>query len=228
MRILIRREYVKKFYDQIGHKIYQPFIKLIGYQAALPSAMKEILYKVELKDGYCILDVGIGPGRAALSLLKELNVNVVGIDISKAHLKVAKRNLEGENLKNGIELITADANNLPFKEDYFDFVVSTGMIEHLGTSQLLDHTKSVVKEMFRVLRYDRKMLLVTTRNSIFGRFLAFMWQAGYYSEDEVSNVMKSSGLESIEPLSLDVKAIRIPKDTGIVMMGSKVDFKIKS
>ena len=74
-----------------------------------------------------ILDAGCGNGRHSI-FFAEQGLNVWGIDISKeaievANVRLAKLGLEA-NLKVG------DVEKLPFKREYFDAVVSYGVLDH--------------------------------------------------------------------------------------------------
>ncbi|MFQ6089006.1 MAG: class I SAM-dependent methyltransferase [Candidatus Methanofastidiosia archaeon] len=223
MRKFTTPENTKKFYNGIGHKIYQPFMKLAGYQKVLPAAMNQLLSHVELKDGDKILDVGVGTGIVTINLLKECkkDVRVVGVDISEKQLEIAERNLKKENLEDKIELRAADASKLPFDDNSFDFVLSTGMIEHLCMHGDLKRVKPVVREMVRVLKPRRKLFILTVSDRFWGKVTAFMWQMGYYSEDDVGDMMENAGLKDVEILSFDVKGLRFPKSAGITAIGTK-------
>jgi SAM-dependent methyltransferase len=79
----------------------------------------------------CILDIGTGPGQLLLAMRKVIpGTRIVGIDISPAMVTQARRNVEkcGRVLK--IELRVANANALPFADETFDLVVSTGSLHH--------------------------------------------------------------------------------------------------
>jgi ubiquinone/menaquinone biosynthesis C-methylase UbiE len=81
-----------------------------------------------------ILDIGTGPGGLLLALRAEFpEAQLIGLDISAAMLDRARRNIrraaQGRS-SGGIDLVLADAQGLPFDDDTFDVVVSTGSIHH--------------------------------------------------------------------------------------------------
>lgn len=90
-----------------------------------------------------ILDVGTGTGFLAL-LLAEMGYEVVGIDISEEMLKVAKKKAEEKGLK--VKFLTGNAENLDFKENEFDAVVSRHLL------WTLPNPEKAVSEWRRVAR----------------------------------------------------------------------------
>lgn len=89
-----------------------------------------------------ILDIGCGRG----FLLKKLKEKAkkgsrfFGLDISSKLCDIAKENNPDAEITRG------DAENLPFEDDFFDFVFMTEVLEHL-----IDYNKSL-KEAKRVLK----------------------------------------------------------------------------
>ena len=87
------------------------------------SESEKITYtiaKKHLKPDDKLLDVGCGSG----SLLKKFdNVNRFGIDISAKYLE----HLSGENITLCLSLI----EDMPFKDNYFDMITCTDVLEHV-------------------------------------------------------------------------------------------------
>lgn len=85
-----------------------------------------------------ILDYGCGGGWLSLKLSK-LGLDVVGIDISRKMVKNAK--LVCPNA----EFIVADAENLPFKDNVFDYVIGVSILHHLSDlKQALNELRRVI------------------------------------------------------------------------------------
>lgn len=93
-----------------------------------------------------ILDVGCGWGRELIRL-----GNAIGIDICLPFLRTAKSYLNND-------VILASATSLPFKEDVFDSLVVSEVIEHL------EKRGRAMIEAVRVLR-DRGIMVLQTPNS---------------------------------------------------------------
>jgi ubiquinone/menaquinone biosynthesis C-methylase UbiE len=97
-----------------------------------------------------ILDVGTGPGYLPLRISEVLpGSEVIGIDVSEDMIRVARKNAEGKNVK----FLVGDASEMPFEDDSFDLVVSTGSLHHWR------NPVNVLNEIYRVLRPGRKALI---------------------------------------------------------------------
>jgi len=93
-----------------------------------------------------ILDIGCYDGTIS-QLIKEKNNVVIGLDMSMNALNMAK--------KKGIECVSSNADNLPFKDKSFDIVVASEIIEHIfDTGKFLD-------EINRILKSNGELILTT-------------------------------------------------------------------
>jgi SAM-dependent methyltransferase len=104
-----------------------------------------------------LLDLGCGGG-ARTPLLQELGWQVVGVDVSADQLRVARGRLRG------VELVQADAADLPFADASFDAV--TALTVHTD----LDDYASAVAEAARVLRPGGAYVHAGLHPCFFGHF----------------------------------------------------------
>lgn len=106
-----------------------------------------------------VLDLGCGPGRLAVGLLATgLEVRYVGIDVNRAAVDWAERNLASQDDR--LRFVHVDASNarynasgtapveLPLPDDYCDLVVLFSVFSHM----LLGDIQSHLREISRVLR----------------------------------------------------------------------------
>lgn len=107
-----------------------------------------------------ILDIGCATGFPLFELahIHGPTCTLVGVDIWKAALDRARHKRDIYGLTN-VELIEADASQLPFPEASFDLIVS-----NLGINNFAD-PDAVIKECFRVAA-DRARIVLTT--NLFG------------------------------------------------------------
>ena len=93
-----------------------------------------------------LLDVGCGCGYLLFRLGEIGQSLLFGIDFSKGRLRIAKE----RRIRN---LIAADAQSLPYKQNTFDIVVSTETLEHM-----LNPT-TMLKEIRRILKKGGILIL---------------------------------------------------------------------
>lgn len=91
-----------------------------------------------------VLDLGCGPGEKTRLFCNESQV--VGIDITTRITK---------DQKHKFTFLLTDATRLPFKEDYFDAVMSFDVVEHMADD------KKFVDEAFRVCKKNGYMIMGT-------------------------------------------------------------------
>lgn len=109
-----------------------------------PKDAKLIAGFVKPKKGELILEIGSGEGRIGCFIIKR-KATYIGIDISRRMLLFAKRKLFK---KGSYNLILADAENLPFKNDAFDKVFC------FATSWFIPHQDLLISEAYRVLKIN--------------------------------------------------------------------------
>ena len=107
-------------------------------------------FKQFIKPNASFLDVGCGSGDNLNRAQTELNCKVIGIDPSPGSHGVGRFT---ENKANEIKIIQGTAEDLPFKNEEFDLVFCSHVLEHV-TNQ----TKSL-KEIKRVLKKDGLVII---------------------------------------------------------------------
>lgn len=158
----VEKLYVKGFYDKIADSwinVRQKF---------------KILQLFKDLENKKILEVGCG---TATQLSEFKNNFLVGIDFSKKMIRYAKEYLKRKNLK--AFLIIADARNLPFKNNSFDFVFSIATIHHI--KKRIERIKAIEES----LRVSKEYCLISvlkkystlTFFKLFTGFLRF-WNFG--------------------------------------------------
>ena len=127
----------------------------------------------EIKDGI-ILDLGCGPGFWTVEMQCSYSpISMYSSDLTRNALLLTKKRLEMHNLSS--RFIQANAEELPFRSESFDYVNCQGVIHHTPK------TENCVKEIARILKPEGKALIsvyyknVVLRNwskfKLIGRFL---------------------------------------------------------
>lgn len=94
--------------------------------------------------GKKVLDVGCNTGILLIPLL-EKGVDVVGVDISESDIKKTRKKLKEKDFSTKLALV-ADAKKLPFKQNTFDVVLLSDILEHVSCPEM------VAVEAYRVLK----------------------------------------------------------------------------
>ena len=106
--------------------------------------------KLQVNPGDLVLDIGCGEGRHSLGLYVDREVNAIGIDLSTEDLKIAKSRIKDftvtDTNKSSCAFGVGDIQSLPFKDNIYDAVICSEVLEHLES---LDNA---VSEIVRVLK----------------------------------------------------------------------------
>ena len=86
-----------------------------------------------------VLEVGSNVGTQLAMLQKQGFKNLYGIDIQEDAVQQAKQ------LTKNINIVQGSAFDLPFRDDYFDLVFTSGVLIHISP----DDVKDVMKEIYR-------------------------------------------------------------------------------
>lgn len=106
-------------------------------------------YRENIPKGSKVLNVACGTGRHFKYFLDELCCEHVGIDLSVKMLRIARLQ-EGH-----VELVCADAENLPFRNEIFDAVICSRAFP------LFENKLSFLKEAYACLKRGGKLLVST-------------------------------------------------------------------
>ena len=129
-----RREIVRRGYDEIADR-YLAARAAGGDLALLPELV------VRLSAGDVVLDAGCGAGVPVMTQLVDADLEVVGIDLSSAQVRLARSHSPGAHLAQ------ADLVALPFDDRSFDGLVSYYAVIHVPRSE----HRVVFDEFLRVL-----------------------------------------------------------------------------
>jgi ubiquinone/menaquinone biosynthesis C-methylase UbiE len=101
-----------------------------------------------------LLDIGTGPGWLLAAIQGSLpGLQLVGVDISPAMVDVAMENMRKAGYETAVCLKIAGADELPFPDNTFDVVVSTGSLHHWKDPI------AALNEVYRVLKTNGYALI---------------------------------------------------------------------
>ena len=183
-----------------------------------------------------VMDICCGTGDMALHLaqLATRDVEITGVDFSKAMLEVARYKAKARGLDRKVSFKTGDAANLPYADGYFDAVtISFGFRNLTYRNPLCD---KYLAEILRVIRPGGKFFIIETCQPhiapirmlyhfylkklssrmgalISGQRGAYRYlshsAADYYNAQEVSQILTSAGFSHVDckPLLWGIAAI---------------------
>lgn len=167
-----------------------------------------------LKSGMKVLDAGCGDGSVLFLLAKEFEVLPFGIDVSKEVIKRARSFFQKNGIKS--EIKHADTRSIPFPSNYFDLVLSWGVIEHFNNHDL------AIDEFHRVLKPQGTLILIQPHRFSFGPLqrlwlqLLGRWKYGLqieFSGKFLEKLLAQKGFTNIEyfvtPPFPDIKSVYI-------------------
>ena len=146
------------------------------------------------------LEIGVGSGRFAQPLGAK-----IGIDPSVDMLKLAK--------ERGIQVIQGVGENLPFKDNTFDFVLI------VVTLCFVENPVSVMKEAGRVLKSIGRLIVgEINRDSMLGKLYeakkeksAFYKIATFYSGNEIIGMFDEVGIRYLESYQTLLQPLAFPE-----------------
>lgn len=148
--------------------------------------------------GHNVLEVGCGRGATLLELARR-GANVVGLDYSEEAIALCRKLSETGGTADRSTFVKADAQNMPFHDESFDFVFSVGLIEHF------EDPTGILAEQYRVLRNGGYFLVqVPQKYSLYtilkkaliriGKWPYGGWETEF-SDQEISALVREAGLE---------------------------------
>lgn len=97
--------------------------------------LDSICCKLNLQSGERLLDIGCGWGGLIIHAVRNYGVHALGITLSRAQLELAQQRVREAGLDDRCEVRLLDYRDLN-EVGGFDKVVSVGMVEHVGESNL--------------------------------------------------------------------------------------------
>jgi cyclopropane-fatty-acyl-phospholipid synthase len=121
-------------------------------EEAQRAKLDVICRKLELEEGQRVLDIGCGWGSFVIHAAREYGVSALGITLSGPQAALATERARAAGLEDQVEIEVRDYREL--EDRRFDAVVSIGMVEHVGESQVDEYAR----EIERVLEPDGAVL----------------------------------------------------------------------
>ncbi len=172
------------------------------------SDRKHILsnYLKDVPTGSKILDFGCGSGYNSFFLEKELDMNIIGVDVSGKAIDFAVHEKRKNN--SNCEFLLADCQRLPFKNASFDAIFSSDVFGHFT------NIEDAIGEIERILKKKGTAAILSETNGYLNN--KYTWQyyvikkigkdpwiehdlhISLHSKNEIYNMLNNSGLTVIK------------------------------
>jgi ubiquinone/menaquinone biosynthesis C-methylase UbiE len=138
---------------ELFHKLWKKFTTQIFDQSLnlIFNRYKANNFDMNIIKNKKVLDAGCGSGRHVVASAYLGAKKVIGIDISKKQIDLNKKNFK--SIKN-IDFKHSSTDRIKFANNYFDYVISSGVIHHTK-----DYEKSL-DEVVRVCKKGGKIFLL--------------------------------------------------------------------
>ncbi len=159
-----------------------------------------------IEDGECILDLGCGEGRHTWVACKQKQCQIIGLDLDKTSLdkgRLVLWQLDEQGETKGEWLLTRGSIlKLPFKDNTFDKIICSEVLEHIPNDN------QGIKEIVRVLKDDG--LLAVSVPSYLPEAICWKLSEEYHNQPGGHiRIYKSKELLSkLQQGNLDIYAVR--------------------
>ncbi|MBA3978406.1 MAG: class I SAM-dependent methyltransferase [Nitrosopumilus sp.] len=210
--------HAKGFFNEFNASSYDNIVKFTTF--GQDHVWKKKILKMIPKKGF-VLDLACGTG-ILTSLLQDKGHVTFGIDLTYGYLKILKTKRRGLFCVNGI------AEVLPFKNNYFDYVVSSYLPKYANLIHLVDECFRVLKGGGKVVFHDfifpnrvvfRKLWkfyfkilkragrYIKSWNNVFNKLDSFIMNSGWYSN--LPEILFNKGFTNItsESITFETAAV---------------------
>jgi demethylmenaquinone methyltransferase/2-methoxy-6-polyprenyl-1,4-benzoquinol methylase len=174
-------KYLSKIYDRVNPLVWTEPMR------------EEALEMIDVQPTDRVLDVGCGTGFATTALI-EASDDVHGLDQSRHQLEQAWAKLGKHD---PVSFYRGDAERLPFQDDSFDVVWSSGSIEYWP------NPVAGLEECRRVVKPGGDVLVVGPNNpatTLFQRVADAIML--FYDAEEATRMFRAAGFETVEHRTL--------------------------
>lgn len=197
------------FYDQIA-KLYNLTFKFNGYERSLVHYLRN--HPLPLFQGARVLDAGCGTGLLTLALLKalEVPVKISALDLSASSIETARKAVAetaGRYGKHQVHFTQGNVLALPFADDSFDLIVTSGALEYVPLSDGFSELARVLTPGGYLLHLPVKPSPISTMLELLFRFKAHPPQEVAQNTTRYFRIVKHYEFPPLHPIGWSKTAV---------------------
>jgi ubiquinone/menaquinone biosynthesis C-methylase UbiE len=148
--------------------------------AEMKAYAKEVAKHIQ--DGCSVLEIAPGPGYLAIELAKLGKFKIIGLDISKDFVHIARRNAKEVGVE--VEFRQGSVADIPFPDNTFDFIICTAAFKNFK------EPFKALSQMYRVLRSGGAALIIDMNRNA--------------SNQQIEDYTKNMGAKGMDKLFMKV------------------------
>jgi ubiquinone/menaquinone biosynthesis C-methylase UbiE len=148
--------------------------------AEMKAYAKEVAKYIQ--DGCSVLEVAPGPGYLAIELAKLGKFKIIGLDISKDFVEIARRNAKEAGVE--VEFRQGSVADIPFPDNTLDFIICTAAFKNFK------EPFKALSQMYRVLRSGGAALIIDMNRNA--------------SNQQIEDYTKNMGAKGMDKLFMKV------------------------
>ena len=176
---------------------YLDCLAAFGVGGAHPGGLKltkRILSREYIDQETSILDVGCGTGQTSAYIAEKYRCSVTSLDSNNTMLMKAKQRFL--SLKLPINIVYGSAENLPFPDGLFDFILSESVTSFTDIPLTIHEYKKVLKPKGVLLAIEMVLEESLSKEEVKG-MIDFYGVSQLLTESEWDNLFKEAGFKHI-------------------------------
>lgn len=211
IRLLQSKRRAMIFYRFFSH-IYDP-VNSFFYTDKMRRKLLEV---ARVRTVYKVLEVGIGSAWTTEGIASQIGEgSVVGMDLTPEMLTRARRKLRDLGRLNKVWLVQGDVENLPFKDNTFESIVSAGAAEHFPDLE------KAIKEMSRTAKAESCITLLVPKKPKTELLKIFLNSImAFFTAEDLYAAFKSAGLQKV--VMTDTGPRKFMNELAVIVSGEKL------
>jgi ubiquinone/menaquinone biosynthesis C-methylase UbiE len=171
--------------------------------AEMKAYAKEVAKHIQ--DGCSVLEVAPGPGYLAIELARLGKYKIIGLDISKDFVEIARRNVIEAGVE--VEFQQGSVADMPFPDNMFNFIICTAAFKNFkepfkalsqmyrvltsgGTALIIDMNRNTSNQQIEV--YTENMEAKGTDKLFMKLIFRYFLRNGAYTKDEFIDLISQT------------------------------------